>query len=99
MPTLSDYVNVFGEAVFVLREKGYQVWYDEASKLFYAEKNGWDFAADSPTALLGVVAIYETRQPSEYREYWWSTQHYWDLAAVPRHPERHYRSVIRRDVD
>ncbi|MBL8622590.1 MAG: hypothetical protein JNK64_14850 [Myxococcales bacterium] len=97
MPTLSDYVNVFGEATAVLHEKGYQVWYAEASKLFFAEKDGWDFAADSPTALLGVVAIYEARQPKAYREYWWSTPHDWDFAAMPRQPNRPYRSVMRRD--
>lgn len=36
MPVLSDYVNVFGEAEAVLRDKGYQVWYVEAAKLFFA---------------------------------------------------------------
>ncbi|MBK9033455.1 MAG: hypothetical protein IPL61_19685 [Myxococcales bacterium] len=96
MPTLSDYVNVFGEAEAVLRDRGYQVWYDESLKHFFAEKNGWDFSADSPTALLGIVSLYEARSPGEYREYWWSTQQYWDFAAVPRQPTRPYRSVIKR---
>jgi hypothetical protein len=27
--------------------------------------------SDSPAGLLGMVAIYEHRSPTEYREYWW----------------------------
>ena len=86
--------ELYGQEVLGIREQDVVF---SAAKLFFAEKGGWDVAADSPTALLGVVAIYEARKPEEYREYWWSTQHYWDFAAMPRRPERPYRSVMERD--
>jgi hypothetical protein len=39
--------------------------------MYGAEKGGWELMGDSPAGLLGLVAIYEHRDPSEYREYWW----------------------------
>jgi hypothetical protein len=96
MPTLSDYRNVYGEAVKVLREKGYQVWRTEPSQMYCAEKDGWDFMADSPTALLGVIAIFEHKRPEKYREYWWSTESFLLADSLPATPQA-YDSVMVRD--
>jgi hypothetical protein len=71
MPALGAYASVWNSALAVLEEKGYEVWHDPGPDLFYAQKDGWDFAADDPTALLGLVAIYEHRKPEAYAEYWW----------------------------
>jgi len=74
MPTLSEYTNVYNTALLILREKGYQVWRDTEAELYFAEKDGWDFAADSPCGLLGVVAIRDYVKPEKYREYWWKKE-------------------------
>lgn len=71
MPALSEYINVYNTALLILLRKGFQVWYDEETKSYCAEREGWDFTAQSPCGLLGVIAIFEHKQPSEYREYWW----------------------------
>jgi hypothetical protein len=74
MPCLSEYTNVFDTALSVLRTKGFQCWYDEASSLYFAERDGWDFASESPVGLLGVVAIYEFKNPQKWTEYWWKEE-------------------------
>ncbi|OCG44159.1 hypothetical protein A9G28_03495 [Gilliamella sp. Fer1-1] len=33
--------------------------------------DGVDFMPDSPSGLLGLVSIYEFKQPAIYKEYWW----------------------------
>jgi hypothetical protein len=72
MPALSAYANTENTALVILRQKGYQVWYEEKLEMYGAEKNGWDFSANSITELLGVVSIYEHHgSPDLYREYWW----------------------------
>ena len=71
MPSLSEYRNVDNTALNVLKQKGFNIWYDEDAALFCAEKNGWDFMADSPCGLLGIVTIYEWKNPKSYHEYWW----------------------------
>lgn len=71
MPALSEYLNVSDSALALLNQKGYQLWYDREHSLFYCEKSGWDFAADTPCGLLGLVAIYEERNPDHFSEYWW----------------------------
>lgn len=98
MPTLSDYTNVYGEAVKILREKGYQVWQEGMSQMYCAEKDGWDFMAESPTALLGLVAIFEHRLPKRYTEYWWRTGDGSDC-MVKDTPEFAYVSRIARGRD
>ena len=98
MPALSCYANVHDTAVALLERKGYQVWFDAETDLFFAEREGWDFAADDPVALLGVIAIYEATAPRGYEDYWWR-----DRAAtgatqrLPRKPARKYVSVIERN--
>lgn len=98
MPALSEYANVYNTALVVLTEKGYQVWFDETTHLFCAEKDGWDFCGDSPTGLLGVVAIFEHSNPLEYKEYWWRRRDPALYVGLPRQP-RPYISVTARRVD
>lgn len=86
MPALGDYPNVWDSAIAVLEEKGYAVWHDPRAELYCAQRAGWDFAADTPTALLGLVAIYEHRDPAEYAENWWRArprQRGTDLPTTP----------------
>lgn len=71
MPALSEYPNVFNTALFILEEKGFRCWLDDQTETFRCERDGWDFMAESPVGLLGLVAIFETIKPSEYSEYWW----------------------------
>lgn len=59
MPALSEYTNVYNTALNILDKKGFSTWYDDEIDMFCAEKDGWDFMAESPCALLGVVSIYE----------------------------------------
>ena len=92
MPALSDHTNVFNTALRVLKQKVYRVWRAPDRRSYHAEKNGWDFMADGPVGLLGVVAIFEHEKPREYREYWW--KHDVDLdETLPTRPPR-YRSVV-----
>ena len=97
MAALGDYSNVYNTAIAVMQQKGYRAWYDSASELYWAERDGWDFAADSPTALLGVIAIYEFIQPIEWREYWWRID---DSGADSRNlpPKPEYEPVYIRNM-
>ena len=70
MPDLSAYPNVYNTAMVILEEKGFTMRYDKA-EYWYAKRDGWEFCADDPMQLLGLVSIYEYRQPSEKKEYWW----------------------------
>ncbi len=96
MPSLSEYTNVYDTALFILREKGYQLWVDEARQVFCAEKDGWDFEADSPCGLLGIVAIFEARRPTTYAEYWWREKDADLYRSLPKAPERAYEPVWRK---
>ena len=71
MPALSEYSNVYNTAFNILDKKGFNLWYDESTDMFCAEKNGWDFMSDSPCGLLGLISIYEYVNPRTYEEYWW----------------------------
>ncbi|PWF25499.1 hypothetical protein [Corticimicrobacter populi] len=71
MPALSEYSNVYNTALNVLDRKGFSVWYDEEAEMFCAERNGWDFMAETPCGLLGLVAIHEFQNPSSFEAYWW----------------------------
>lgn len=87
MPALSEYTNVYDTAVRLLRQKGFQVWRDRSLGLYGCERAGWDFLAESPVGLLGLVAIFESQRPDEYREYWWrNEQSSGDFAALPDEP-------------
>lgn len=83
MPALSAYSNVENTSLIILQNKGFNVWYDQNSGLYYAEQNGWDFSANSITELLGVVAIFEYHKPECYKEYWWEISDKWLLDDIP----------------
>lgn len=70
MSALGEAGNVQNTALSILSQKGYQIWQDESGE-YGAEKNGWDFYANSPIGLLGLIAIYEFKQPSQYIRDWW----------------------------
>jgi hypothetical protein len=74
MPALGAYTNVLNTALVILQRKGFRVWSDEKEENWYAEKDGWDFMADDPIQLLGLVAIFEHQRPTEFSEYWWQLQ-------------------------
>lgn len=90
MPSLSAYRNVFGAAHEALRRKGFQVWKD--GELFWCEKDGWDFCADDPMQLLGLVSLFELVAPEQYEEYWWRLAYEHEIPTAPQP----YESVIFR---
>jgi len=71
MAALSEHSNVYNTALIVLTQKGYQLWYDEGTDDYCAEKDGWDFRSPTPCGLLGLVAIFEYKRPDALTEYWW----------------------------
>ena len=98
MPALSEYTNVYNTALLILQQKGFRLWYDEPTATYCCERDGWDFRADSPTGLLGVVAIFEHKRPPEFREYWWREQGPLSYRDLPRTPPD-YQPVWRRAAD
>jgi hypothetical protein len=86
MPALSYWLNVHNTALVVLQRKGYRVWTVHEGEKICAEKNGWDFMADDPVQLLGVVAIYEHHQPSAHHEYWWKIDEPKLYDSIPSDP-------------
>lgn len=95
MPALSEYANVYDTAVELLQRAGFQVWFNEKADLFCAERDGWDFMAESPVGLLGLVKMHEAIAPSGWREYWWKLATRVDAGRLPRKP-RPYISVASR---
>lgn len=93
MPALGEYSNVYDTAVTLLRQKGFQVWSDDSTELYFAERDGWDFASESPVGLLGLVAIFEAVQPAKYREYWWRLDASGEAQSLPKTPVRPYKPV------
>ncbi len=71
MPDLSSYLNVYNTALVVLERQGWVLRYDKEHEWWFAQKDGWEFLADNPIELLGLVGIYEHHGPKEKREYWW----------------------------
>jgi len=71
MSDLSAYLNVYNTALVVLQRKGWALRYDKEHEWWFAQKDGWEFLADNPIELLGLVGIYEHNAPEEKREYWW----------------------------
>ncbi|RNF85464.1 hypothetical protein EER27_04295 [Lysobacter psychrotolerans] len=96
MPALCDYTNVYNTALAVLKEKGYQLWYNPASEMFGAERDGWDFLADTPSALLGMVAIYESSTPGQYSDYWWRKDAEQLYGRLPVEPRAYTSAVYQR---
>jgi hypothetical protein len=71
MPDLSAYLNVYNTALVVLERKGFSVRFDVSKDWWFAKKNEWEFLADDPIQLLGLVAIFEHHSPTKKKEYWW----------------------------
>lgn len=82
MPALSYYTNVHNTALVILKRKGFRLWTEQGGDLICAEKDGWDFMANDPVQLLGLISVYETQQPSEFNEYWWKIDKPWLLKKV-----------------
>jgi hypothetical protein len=95
MPTLSEHSNVYNTALVILQKKGYQLWFDDETQSYCAEKDGWDFMAVDPCGLLGLVAIYELKQPARFADYWWREREPDLYGSLPRQP-RPYDPVIHR---
>lgn len=93
MPALSEYANVYNVALGLLQAAGFQVWFDEPSDLYCAERNGWDFMAESPVGLLGLAKMHEMIAPTQWQEYWWRVPTHFDYKNLPKQPEP-YKSVI-----
>ncbi|MDE9564476.1 hypothetical protein KKI93_10445 [Xenorhabdus bovienii] len=93
MPSLSEYSNVSNTAFNILDKKGYNIWYDNKIDMYCAEKDGWDFMADSPCGLLGIISIYEFKRPEEYKEYWWLDEEK-DLLNNLSNKSPVYKSII-----
>ena len=77
-------------------KKGFQIWYDKEMELYCAEKDGWDFMADTPCSLLGIIAIYEFKNPKLYSEYWWKEEKI-DFRKNLSKERPEYISVIKRE--
>jgi hypothetical protein len=96
MAALAEHLNVFDTAVDILTKKGFQVWYDKPADLYYAERDGWDFASPTPVGLLGVVAIFEHVKPTTYAEYWWKSPKVGLRRNLPATPPSQYVPVYKR---
>ena len=57
---LSEFHDVGNVAIITLGDKGYRVWWEASERPsaddWWAEKEGREFVASSPLALLGLVA-------------------------------------------
>jgi hypothetical protein len=96
MPALGEFVNVYNSALAVLAGKGFQVWFNAKADMFCAERAGWDFMAENPISLLGLVAIYEAVQPPAPVEYWWRQSGHLDYQNLPGSPQPYSPVVLRR---
>jgi hypothetical protein len=83
MPALSAYLNVWNTCLVVLQQKGFRAWTDEAQEQFFAERDGWDFFADDPIQLLGLVALHDHHRPDRFDEYWWRIEEPWLVESLP----------------
>jgi hypothetical protein len=93
MASLSEHSNVYNSALLVLKKKGYQIWYDSKTEDYCAERDGWDFRSPSPCGLLGLVAIFEFKQPAGFVEYWWREEGPEVYRDLPSQAERAYQPV------
>ena len=71
MPDLSAYLNVYNTALVILERKGWSLSFDKSNEQWLAKREDWEFLADDPMQLLGLVGIYEYRAPATKEEYWW----------------------------
>jgi hypothetical protein len=71
MPDLSSYLNVYNTALVILQQKGYTLRHDREKDTWHADKDGWEFLADNPIELLGLLSIYDNHAPKEKGGNWW----------------------------
>ena len=62
---LTEFHDVGNVAILALGERGYRVWWEASERPgaddWWAEKEGREFIATNPLALLGLVALWESR--------------------------------------
>lgn len=88
-----DELKMSDIALGILVKRKYQVWFDDETDLFYAKKDSWEFVADSPLSLLGLVTVYEIKKPETDKDYWWNDTG--KLMPVPSFPKkRKYKQSI-----
>ena len=92
MPALSSYPNVENTCLVILQQKGFRLWTDETQNHWFAERDGWDFMADCPIELLGLIAIFEFHRPQERRDYWWRIAEPYIADSLPTHPPEDFRA-------
>lgn len=95
MPALSEYSNVHNTVFTIITKKGYKLWYDKITETYCAEKDGWDFMADTPCSLLGIISIFEYKNPQTYEEYWWKEESSLSEENLRDHSPN-YTSVIKK---
>ena len=80
---LSSHANVYNSCLLILRDRGFELEVSGDQKdaggyptdlLWIARKDGFTFSADNPIELLGLVAIFDIKQPAEDRSYWWTVE-------------------------
>lgn len=86
MPAVSEHANVYDTVVLILNSLGFQVWRDRTNDTFMAEKDGWDFCAESPVGLLGLVRLWEFKSPKVYKDYWWKEDGPSVYSSLPSEP-------------
>jgi len=84
MATLSSHANMYNTCLRILRHEGYRLWVQPRpdkngavmprSLIWWAEKAGYEFSANNPIELLGLVSIYEHKRPTDYHRYWWQVE-------------------------
>lgn len=67
---LTDHYHNYPLMIKIATDKGYYLWVDKSGS-FWAEKEGWDFVSDNLAGLLGIIFIYEYKNPKIYKDGWW----------------------------
>lgn len=97
MSSLYAYSNVENTALVLIQRKGFQIWFDDEEQLYYAEKDGWDFAAAGAVELLGTIAIFEHHNPEVFKEYWWRIENPVLISNLPKHPSPYVPVWSKKD--
>jgi len=78
MASLGSHINVWETCLQLMDRLGYELEAtfcieegEEGMGTWFAMKDGFDFAADDPIQLLGLVAIHEDVRPEKDEPYWW----------------------------
>jgi hypothetical protein len=82
MASLRSHTDVYNTCLLLLRQKGYKLWVEgdldpdgcvsPLSLSWKAKKDGYDFQANNPIELLGLISLYELKAPSRpSKPQWW----------------------------